>query len=107
MGKIKLWNWVKKLWSRFWKRLVKRGAATDRVNVKLLGMEINLTRDLPEAVPYELTIVIPRVEYRLNKKSPDGVGDFLEVLLNSITVVHSPRNPEAGSWRLDKTVDIL
>jgi hypothetical protein len=95
MGQIKLWNWVKNLWSRFWKCLVKR-AATDRVKIKLLGMEINLTRDLPEAVPYELTVVIPRVEYRLNKKTPDGAGDFLEVLLNSITIAHSPRNLEAG-----------
>lgn len=65
----------------------------DTVRIDLWGLHIGVSRELPRDVPYELTVVIPRTELRRNcdcatvKKSPCD----LEILLNSITIAHSPR----------------
>jgi hypothetical protein len=65
-------------------RLGKTQAAQDIVKVRLLGLEIEVCRVLPGNLPHELTVVIPRVEYRLGQQDR-------EILLNSITIAHSPR----------------
>ena len=58
----------------------------DTVSLKLFGLDIKLTRELPVNMPYELTVVVPRAELRFNKDSGN-----LEIILNSITIAHSPR----------------
>jgi hypothetical protein len=95
MNRSKWWQNLKRLLSRFCKPHPSRNPnlALDLVNVKLLGLEIQVSRELPNDIPYELTVVIPRVEYRLTQQTPE-TG---EILLNSITIAHSPRS---GSWKL-------
>ncbi|MGD8401613.1 MAG: hypothetical protein PVH64_11895 [Bacillota bacterium] len=75
---------------RLLNRLCQPHLGTDTVRVKLPGLEIKVSRDLPPDIPYELTVVIPRAEYRLKQKPP-ATAKTWEVLLNSITIAHSPR----------------
>lgn len=95
----KWWNSLKQLLIRLYRprRSKNPDLALDTVRVKLLGLEIQVSRELPKDIPYELTVVIPRVEYRLKERPPETPLAW-EVLLNSITIAHSPRS---GSWKLD------
>jgi hypothetical protein len=77
---------LKRLLSRFFRPHL----PNDTIHVKLPGLEIKVSRDLPSDIPYELTVVIPRVEYRLTQEPP-APAKVWEVLLNSITIAHSPR----------------
>jgi hypothetical protein len=101
MNISKWWNSLKQLLIRFYqpRRSKNPDLAVDTVHVKLLGLEIQVSRELPKDIPYELTVVIPRVEYRLTEHPPKTPPAW-EVLLNSITIAHSPRSeswkPEAG-----------
>ncbi len=63
---------------------------SDKVTVSLYGLTITLERKIDLSVPHEVTVVIPRAEYR--RKIKDG-SEETEVILNSITVVHAPRHP--------------
>jgi len=56
-------------------------------------LEIKLTRMLTYDTPHEVTIVIPRVEIRHEHVKPTGEKTSSEILMNSITVVHSPQRP--------------
>lgn len=95
----KWWNSLKRLLNRLRRpqRSKNPDLASDIVRVKLLGLEIRVSRELPKDVPYELTVVIPRVEYRLTEHTPE-IPQAWEVLLNSITIAHSPR---PGGSRLE------
>ncbi len=75
-------------------RLLRRflADAEDRVAVRLPGLEIAVDRSSRDPVPAELTVVVPRAELRARLTTPDGAQASVEVLLNSITVVHSPRH---------------
>ncbi len=56
-------------------------------------LEIKLTRILTYDTPHEVTIVIPRVEIRREHIKPTGEKTSSEILMNSVTVVHSPQRP--------------
>lgn len=85
------WKKIRVLLKSIWQKI--NGGKTglnntvmDTVSLKLFGLEIKVTRELPVNVPYELTVVVPRAELRANKESGN-----LEIILNSITIAHSPR----------------
>lgn len=63
----------------------------DRVALSLPGLNLNVERAGRLSVPSELTVVIPRAELRASLTSPSGEQASVEVILNSITVAHSPR----------------
>ncbi|MGE5553161.1 MAG: hypothetical protein ACM3XZ_04480 [Betaproteobacteria bacterium] len=87
-------------WLRPWhlmRRLAKR--AEDRVAVRLPGLELHVERAHPPS-PAELTVVIPRAEFRARLTSADGGQATFEVVLNSITAAHSPRYPPEAGTRL-------
>ena len=75
------------LWNRLVKRSIRKDTLLDTVRLKLFGLDISVTRELPRDVPYELTLVVPRAEYRKGAQNREQ----LEIILNSITIAHSPR----------------
>jgi hypothetical protein len=84
----KLWEFLKTVWRKIsgCKTSSKQTTLLDTVSLKLFGLELKVTREVPVGVPYELTVVVPRAELRGNKDSGN-----LEINLNSITIAHSPR----------------
>jgi hypothetical protein len=62
-------------------------------------LRIGLTRCLTYNIPHEVTIVVPRAEIRKEIISPDGEREVSEIILNSITVVHSPQRPSNKSTK--------
>lgn len=76
------------------KKLFKRSKGYDKITLRLYGLDIEIERKTNIDVPHEVTVVIPRVELR--KKVKGGEED-VEIIMNSITVVHSPRHKELGT----------
>lgn len=64
----------------------------DRVALRLPGLDIAVERTSTLEVPAELTIVVPRAELRARMSSPQNGEASVEVILNSITIAHSPRH---------------
>lgn len=97
MGMQKIRRGLEKLWQWLLRRSRKKDTVLDTASVKLFGLEIKVSRELPKDIPYELTVVIPRAEYRLNGKAPGTSDEDWEILLNSITIAHSPRFERSDS----------
>lgn len=81
---------LKAVRERFLKKSLNPNTVLDTVSLKLWGLSIRVTRELPADIPYELTVVIPRVELRKTLGTIPGRAG-LEINLNSITIAHSPR----------------
>jgi len=90
MGFGNLRQFLKKIGERFLKRSLNPNTVLDTVSLKLWGLSIQVTRELRPDIPYELTVVIPRVELRKQPGTVPGRSG-LEINLNSITIAHSPR----------------
>lgn len=88
---LNLWEKLKNL-----KKRSPRNTLLDTVKLSLFGLKIEVSRELPADSPHELTVVVPRAEFRKNQLANHTGSDSLEVLLNSITIAHSPR-PEPKS----------
>jgi hypothetical protein len=73
-----------------------RRAWNDEARLRLPGVEISFRRASDLGVPHELSFFIPRMEVRL--RHPPTGGYEVEVVLSSVTVVHSPR-PDVHSHR--------
>jgi hypothetical protein len=56
----------------------------DEIQLNLKGLNLHVKRETTSNVPSELSVIVPRVEYDNNK-----------VIINSITIVISPRHPLA------------
>jgi hypothetical protein len=64
----------------------------DEVYLDLDGLEIEMNRQFAYDKPHEVSIFVPRAELRKKVKNGDRTEE-IEILLNSITVVHSPQRP--------------
>lgn len=64
----------------------------DEIHLNLDGLEIFLERCFAYDKPHEVSIFVPRAELRKTVTEGDQVEE-IEILLNSITVVHSPQRP--------------
>ena len=64
----------------------------DQIHLDLDGLEIDLERCFNYDRPHEVSIFVPRAELRTKIEEADKVKET-EILLNSITVVHSPYRP--------------
>ncbi|WP_096233607.1 hypothetical protein [Thermoanaerobacterium sp. RBIITD] len=82
----KLANAIKGIWGN-------KNKGYDKITLNLYGLNITVERRTNIEVPHEVTVVIPRVECR--KKVKDN-GEEIEIIMNSITIVHSPRHELAG-----------
>ncbi|MDI3476555.1 MAG: hypothetical protein PWQ59_80 [Thermoanaerobacterium sp.] len=76
------------------KKLFKRSKGYDKITLRLYGLDVEIERKTNIDVPHEVTVVVPRVELR--KKTKGGEED-IEIIMNSITIVHSPRHKELGA----------
>lgn len=84
----KLWEFIKSIWHRCINRKTseKGNTTLDTASIKVFGLDMRVTREVPVGVPYELTVVVPRAEIRGDKKNGTR-----EIILSSITIAHSPR----------------
>jgi hypothetical protein len=84
-----IWKYLKSIWGRICNNKLsnKSNTTLDTVSIKLFGLDIKVTREIPiDGPPYELTVVIPRAELRRNRNCKTK-----EIILSSITIAHSPR----------------
>lgn len=88
-----LWKNLRRFLRAIWEKIcncrtsIKNNTTLDTAAIKLFGLDIKVTREVPiDGPPYELTVVVPRAEYRFNKKNGNQ-----EIILSSITIAHSPR----------------
>lgn len=88
---------IRRIGTRLFKKSFNPETVLDTIDLKLWGLSIHVTRELPANVPYELTIVVPRAELRKNCATATAQKCGLEILLNSITIAHSPRFERAGT----------
>lgn len=90
---MKFWKKIREFLQSLWKTISnrktssKRNTLLDTVSLKLFGLNLKVTREIPLDVPYELTVVVPRAELRGDKG-----GGSREIILNSITIAHSPHS---------------
>lgn len=80
-------DWIR----RGFQKILPWKGINDQVSLKLFGLNMDLSRRLPPDIPYELTVVVPRAEFRGKCNCPAGKNCEWEIILNSITIAHSPR----------------
>lgn len=66
--------------------------AEDRVDLRLPGLSLRMERLSNRPVPAELTVVVPRTEFHAHLHTHDGGKATVDLVLNAITLVHSPRH---------------
>ncbi|ACL69168.1 hypothetical protein [Halothermothrix orenii] len=64
----------------------------DKIHLNLDGLSIYMERCFEYDKPHEVSVFVPRAELRKRITRGDEVEE-IEILLNSITVVHSPQRP--------------
>lgn len=64
----------------------------DEIHLDLDGLEIDMERCFAYDKPHEVSVFVPRAELRKKVKKGEEVEE-VEILLNSITIVHSPQRP--------------
>jgi hypothetical protein len=64
----------------------------DRININLWGLDLKVARDSSIDIPTELSVIIPRVELRHKYRLSPFPSYEKEIIMNSITVVLSPRH---------------
>ncbi|WP_258360826.1 hypothetical protein [Moorella sulfitireducens (nom. illeg.)] len=69
---------------------------TDEVELHVANAVIRLTRRLAYDLPHEVSAYIPRAEIRRRQYENGQLAWEEEVILNSLTVVHSPQRPPTG-----------
>lgn len=86
-------NFLHNLWEKLknFKKSPQKNTLLDIVKLNLFGLEMEISRELPANYPHELTVVVPRAELRKNSATDNFKKTDIEVLLNSITIAHSPR----------------
>ncbi|ADL69521.1 conserved hypothetical protein [Thermoanaerobacterium thermosaccharolyticum DSM 571] len=75
------------------KKIFKKNKGYDKITLRLYGLDIEIERKTNIDIPHEVTVVVPRVELR---KKVKGDEEDIEIIMNSITIVHSPRHKELG-----------
>lgn len=68
----------------------------DHIDLKLWGLALSVTRETNLDIPSELSVILPRVEYRRSCTPGDPPVCDTEIIYNSLTVVIAPRHPLAG-----------
>lgn len=81
-------HYVAALWTHLkaWCRRI-FGGTTDHARIQLPGAAMDLLRVSSSERPYEITMVIPRAEFRYTQ---EGTRSTVEVILNGVTVVSAP-----------------
>lgn len=69
--------------------------AIDEVEISIIGLRAKLLRKMYLPIPHEVSLFVPRLELT-NKITENGKTTETTVVLNSLTIVSAPRNPESG-----------
>ncbi|OIQ08129.1 hypothetical protein MTCOM_02150 [Moorella thermoacetica] len=69
---------------------------TDEVELHIDNAVIRVIRRLTYDLPHEVSAFIPRAEIRRRRYENGRLAWEEEVILNSLTVVHSPQRPPTG-----------
>ncbi len=64
----------------------------DMIHLTLDGLDIEVKRYFSYDKPHEVSVFVPRAELRKKIQDGDKIKE-IEIILNSITVVHSPQRP--------------
>lgn len=67
-----------------------KSANEDNITFDLCDLNVTLTRFISIDVPHEVSIYVPRAEIRKTLRTGNDKEYTSEVILNSITIVHSP-----------------
>lgn len=73
--------------------LSRKEKTSDRVDLNLWGLNLSVKRDTTLDTPAELSVIIPRVEFRYKYNASPAPSAETEIIFSSITVVLSPRHP--------------
>lgn len=68
----------------------------DEVVIEIEGVVMKMVRRSTLKAPAEVSAIIPRVEIRRKTYENGQLTAEHEMILNSITIVHAPRQPLAG-----------
>lgn len=89
---------IKHLWGKAKQPWPGKPVTRDHIDLRLWGLNLSVSRETTSEVPSELTVVVPRAEFRTGCETGDSGRCNTELILNSITVVIAPRHPtEHGS----------
>lgn len=68
---------------------------TDHINIDIGGLHLSVKHETTSEIPTELSVILPRIEMR-DKCSfaPPTKCTSREIILNSISIILSPRNPK-------------
>lgn len=90
-------GWVKDFWKkRNTPKAETETAREDSVKIVLPGLYMSLKRPVGiNQPPHEVSMFVPRAEFRKSIEE-EGKRTTLEVILNSITIVHAPRHEPSG-----------
>lgn len=102
--RIPIWtnvkNKIKKV-SQPKKAVLPKDMNRDQVDLNLWGVRLSVSRETKSDVPTELSVIIPRVEFRQSYQQSQGTCNT-EIILNSITVVFAPRHQSEERNLLNK-----
>ena len=70
---------------------------TDEVELQVDNAVIRVIRRLTYDLPHEVSAFIPRAEIRRHRYENGQLTWEEEIILNSLTVVHSPQRPPTGA----------
>jgi|GEM_PF-1926949 len=73
--------------------LPRRNNTSDQIDLSLWGLNLSVSRETTLETPSELSVIIPRVEFRHKCTSSPTPSCETEIILSSITVVIAPRHP--------------
>ncbi|MDK2820482.1 MAG: hypothetical protein PWP31_447 [Clostridia bacterium] len=79
--------------------LTKQPVNYDEVELHIDNAVIRVKRYLTYDLPHEVTAVIPRAEIRRRKFENGQLTWEEEIILNSLTVVHSPQRPSKERYK--------
>ena len=95
-------KWIGSLLSRLRSRPAKNGllqikqANVDEAEISLFGLDMVLKRKIFLDTPHEVSLFVPRAEIRQTTYDGPEKRTETEMILNSITIVHAPRHPQAS-----------
>lgn len=75
------------------------GPNIDEVEISVFGLKTKLLRRINLAVPHEVSVFIPRLEFN-HKITEENRTSEVSIILSSLTIVSAPRHePETGEIR--------
>ena len=75
-----------------WRTNTENNLTHDQVKMDFYGFTLSVDRETNSTVPSELSVIVPRVEYRERFTDSQPPVYEKEIIISSVTVVVSPRH---------------